>query len=90
MIVYSHLLFCMDSTLETYMPRVKGFSIDFENFEFYEFWKVWSNYVLEFVNGVYETFRLVGQNVMYHHTIMCALHVLLKGILLINASQMEL
>ena len=24
---------------------------------------------------VYETFRLVGQNVMYHHTIMCALHV---------------
>ena len=31
---------------------------------------------------------LFGQNVMYHHTIMCALHVLLKGILL-NASQIK-
>ena len=53
MIVYSHLLFCMDSTLETYMPRVKGFNRFWEFWISYEFWKVWSNYVLEFVNGVW-------------------------------------
>ena len=81
MIVYSHLLFCMDSTLETYMPRVKGFNrfwelklvMNFGRFGQTMYSNLWM---------VYETFTLVGQNVIYHHTIMCALHVLLKGILL--------
>ena len=63
-------------------------SIDFENFELVMNFGRFGQTMYSNLWMVYETFRLVGQNVMYHHTIMCALHVLLKGILL-NAWQME-